>query len=123
MIVQGLLQKEWEGKKFIEVNLEGKTCSCWQPSVISVLKMGDTVEGGITEKNGRYQVKITKINGNAVESKSDYKGKAGDPRSFAASYAKDIAVICIDKGILVTSKEIDGTLEHYYKWFLEKMEG
>lgn len=41
--------------------------------------------------------------------------------SFAASYAKDIAVACINQGMLKQSGEIDATIDHYFSYFLERL--
>jgi len=46
---------------------------------------------------------------------------AGKNESFAASYAKDIAVACINQGIIKESKGIDATIRHYNSLFLELM--
>ena len=127
MIIQTVTPKTWtnpEGKEvaYAELAIDGKTYSCWQKIT---LKAGDVIEGAVTEKGQHRQIRVTSIGGTAVESKGGGKGggRPGDPKSFAASYAKDVLVACINNGIVHTSKEFDGTLEHYFAWFLAKMGG
>jgi len=72
----------------------------------------------ITPSSGNYPPKIKP----AAKPKFGGGGKSGDPKSFAASYAKDIAVACINSGIAKSTKEVDALIEHFYQNFLGKMQ-
>ena len=127
MIITTVTPKVWKDKQFVELTIAGKTYSCWQTSLIGTLKVGDDIKGEITEKPGQTaKFNIKSINGKDIESKAPWQGKGGggrggDPKSFACSYAKDIAIACIEKGLMTQSKEFDSILEHYYNWFMKKM--
>jgi len=128
MQVELITPKEWKNpqgvvKHFVELTLDGRIFSCWQPVGLTV-KVGDTVEGEVIEKGAGKtpQIRIKSLNGVATEG-SKGGGKAGDPKSFACSYAKDVLIACLSHGLPLDSKQMDGTLEHYYAWFLSKMEG
>jgi hypothetical protein len=120
--IESITPKEWKNpegvvKKFVELVIEGvqKQYSCWDASIL-LSKVGDEIEYTEVEKNGRWSLKL---------SKPAYTGKPRDPQrneSFAASYSKDIAVAALTCGAIKGSKEIDATLEHYYLWFLNKLE-
>lgn len=127
--ITGILIKEYTDrntqakKKFAEVQLDGKPHSIW--SGFETLKLGDTVEGEAQDKGpGKTPTyRIKSVNG--VQT-SGYAGKGGGRppspiESFACAYAKDLAVACVNQGIIKTSVEIDATLEHYFTLFMGKL--
>ena len=128
--IEGLLPKEWNGKKFVEASIDGKTQSIWQNW--EKLKVGDEVTGKSEDKgNGRYQYRVESINGAAVGqsySGGGYRGGGGNPaekvRPFATSYAKDIIVALINKddASVKTIASIKDTFNEFFDLFLSKME-
>jgi len=121
MKVSSITPKTWNGKDFVEVVLDGKAHSCWNNW--KTLKVGDEVTGEVVDKGpGKTpQIKIATINGVAVEKSSGFKKQESKVESFACAYAKDIAVICVDKGILTSADSIKTTLDYFYSYFMEKM--
>lgn len=122
MIISAVTPKTWNNTNFVELTIDGKIYACWQKAG-QTLKAGDTIEGEIVDKGAGKtpQIKIKSVNGQELQTKGSIP--KGDPKSFAASYAKDIAVAYIAMGKLTQTTETDAILEHYYKWFLTKMEG
>lgn len=125
MLVEQINNKEWQGKTFAELTLDGKVYSCWQQTILATLKQGDTVLGEIVDKGAGKtpQIKITTVNG-VVASTQHFGGGKGAPsknESFAAAYSKDLAVACINKGAISSSAEIDAMLNHYFDLFMNKL--
>lgn len=129
MRVEEINKKSWtnpQGKlvDFIDAKMDGATYAIWNNW--QALKVGDEVTGVVKDKGaGRTPgFTIKTINGAAVGFEGGGGGfKKSEPKneSFAASYAKDIAVACIQQGILKESKEIDATIGHYFDLFLGKL--
>ena len=125
--------KEWtnpEGavKKFFEIEIEGvaKKYGCWQYNELAPKNIGDEIEFEESEKGGRWSMKLagSAPKGGGFQS----RGKSPEElkqqiRSFANSYAKDIAVACIEKGIVMDSKGIDAAIIHYTNLFRGQLEG
>ena len=94
-------------------------------------KVGDEAEGEVSEREWNdktfYSIKFAgsqKAGGGGFQS----RGKSPEElkqqvRSFANSYAKDIAVACITKGIVMDSKGIDAAIIHYTNLFRGQLEG
>jgi hypothetical protein len=87
-------------------------------------KVGDEVEGttGTREWQDKtfHTIKISKV----LPPKSDFPpSSASEPggknNSFAASYAKDIAVACIAQGIIGNSKDIEAVVNHFFTVFTD----
>jgi hypothetical protein len=75
-----------------------------------------------------HKVKIRLAGSKPAGGFSNPRGKSPEEiklqgHSFAASYAKDIIVACIDKGILTDSKAIDVGILHYNNLFKGILEG
>jgi len=92
-------------------------------------KVGDEAEGTVSERvwNDKtyYSIKFARAStggGFQPRGKSPEEIKA-QTRSFANSYAKDIAVACIEKGIIMDSKGIDAAIIHYTNLFKGQLEG
>ena len=91
-------------------------------------KVGDEAEGEVSEREWNdktfYSIKFpsSKTGGFQARGKSPEELKQ-QVRSFAASYSKDIAVACINRDIIKTSKEIDSTFLHFYNLFKGILEG
>jgi hypothetical protein len=119
--IETITPKSWsnpEGqvKKFAEITIEGiqKQYSCWDAE-IATKKVGDEIEFTEVEKNGRWSLRLVKAGGG-------YKKDPAKSESFACAYSKDIAVALIAVGIVKTSKEVDATVEHYFRFFMDKLE-
>lgn len=119
MKVENIIPKNWQGREFAELTLDGKVYSCWSNAWKS-LKIGDDIQGEIVDKGpGKTpHIKIGAAGGGGAPKSSG----GGNVKAFAASYAKDVAVALIQAGIIKTSTEIDATLHHYYSLFVEKVE-
>jgi hypothetical protein len=133
--IDGLMPKEWSGKKFVEASIDGKVHSIWQG--FEGLKVGDEVTGESVDKGAGKtpQYKLATINGVAVAQPSGggggYRGGGGGggtpaekARAFATSYAKDVVVALINRGddSVKDLTLIKGTFEYFYGIFHEKME-
>lgn len=133
--IDGLMPKEWSGKKFVEASIDGKVHSIW--SGFENLKVGDEVTGESVDKGAGKtpQYKLATVNGVAVSQPAGgggggYRGGGGGgtpqekARAFATSYAKDVVVALINRGDESTkSLEITkGTFEYFYAIFHDKME-
>ncbi len=123
-------EKEWKNpegqiKKFFDVEIEGipKKYGCWQYNELAAKNIGDEIEFEESEKGGRWSMKLAggKV-GFQSRGKSPEELKA-QARAFANSYAKDIAVACIEKGIIMDSKGIDAAIIHYTNLFRGQLEG
>lgn len=122
MKIEKIEIKEWNGRKFAEIIADGKKLSCWQ-GMIGTLKEGDEVEGQLIDKGeGKTpQIKISKVNGQALQISG--KSHEKDPKSFCASYAKDIVVQLVASGLIKEPDKLDVALDHYYTWFEKKLIG
>lgn len=131
--IDGLMPKEWSGKKFVEASIDGKVHSIW--ANFENLKVGDEVTGESVDKGAGKtpQYKLASINGVAVAQPAGggggYRGGGGGTpaekaRAFATSYAKDVVVSLITRGDdSVKSLElIKGTFDYFYAIFHDKME-
>lgn len=125
MKIQGIMPKSWNGRNFVELNIEGRTVSCWQRESLN-LKIGDEVEGEITERgNGKTpNLKLTSVNGTPVQSaqKGSYGGGKGNVQAFACAYAKDLCVALINKEIVATNQAVRSSFVEFYEMFIEKMQ-
>ena len=81
--------------------------------------VGKECEFDVIPSSGNHPPKIKPVAQNSGFSKG---GKQSDPKSFAASYAKDIAVACINMGIAKSTAQVDALIEHYYNNFLNRMQ-
>ena len=95
-------------------------------------KVGDEAEGEVSEREWNdktfYSIKFPGSQKAGGGGGFQARGKSPEElkqqvRSFAASYSKDIAVACINRDIIKTSKEIDATLLHFYNLFKGILEG
>lgn len=137
--IETKIPKEWtspEGtiKKFYEVTVEGvsKKYGCWQFEKLAAMNIGDEIEFTETEKAGRWSMTLA---GTAPKGGFHSRGKSPEElalerekmllskRSFAASYAKDIAVAMIPHFEKADSKVIDATILHYSNFFKGLLEG
>ncbi|HPE06281.1 MAG TPA: hypothetical protein PLW50_01015 [Smithellaceae bacterium] len=130
--IDGLMPKEWSGKKFVEASIDGKVYSIWQN--FDGLKVGDEVTGESIDKGAGKtpQYKLASINGVAVKSSGggggNWKGGGGTPqekaRAFATSYAKDVVVALISRGDGSTRELslIKETFDYFYTIFHAKMD-
>ena len=136
MKVEAIEKKSWntpkgERRDFAELRVDGRVMSCWQKTIIDTIAVGDEIEGSVEEKGvGKTpQIRITSINGKAIEQSSGSWGGGGkkysDPKTMLISYAKDVAkdvaVACIAKGVITTSAEIKATIFFIYEEFLKKI--
>ena len=131
-VIETKEKKSWtnpEGqiKKFFEITVEGidKKYGCWQYDLLSAKNIGDEIEFEESEKGGRWSMRLA---GTAPKGGFQSRGKTPEElkqqsRSFAASYSKDIVVVCIGRDIIKTSQEIDATLLHFYNFFKGILEG
>ena len=131
-VIETKAEKSWtnpEGqiKKFFEITVEGidKKYGCWQYDLLSAKNIGDEIEFEESEKGGRWSMRLV---GTAPKGGFQSRGKTPEElkqqsRSFAASYSKDIVVVCIGRDIIKTSQEIDATLLHFYNLFKGILEG
>ncbi len=131
MKVQSVAPKEWNGKAFAEVTLDGRVYSNWQPHW-KMLKVGDDVIGDVLEKGpGKTpRITITAVNGVGVGTSSgawnppapQAGGNSGDRNSsFAASYSKDIIVALINAGTFSDMGGIKMAFGELYDMFMEKI--
>ena len=129
--IEGLMPKEWSGKKFVEASIDGKVYSIWQN--FDGLKVGDEVTGEVIDKGAGKtpQYKLTSINGAAVKISGggNWKGGGGGTpqekaRAFATSYAKDVVVALIARGDESTKNLtlIKDTFDYFYAIFHAKMD-
>lgn len=135
--IDGLMPKEWSGKKFVEASIDGKVHSIWHN--FETLKVGDEITGESVDKGAGKtpQYKVATINGVAVQSSGGSGGGGGwrgggggggtpaeKARAFATSYAKDIVVALINQqtSSVGTLDAIKETFEVFYALFLSKME-
>lgn len=127
--VTGLMIKEWNGKKFAEVAIDGKVHSVW--SGFEKIKIGDEVTGESVDKGpGKTpQYKLATVNGVAVG--GGFRGGGGGAvpmaeriRPFATSYAKDIVVALINRKdpSVADLNLMAGTFDYFFTIFLSKME-
>ncbi len=131
MKVQSIAPKEWNGKAFAEVTLDGRVYSNWQAHW-KMLKPGDDVIGEVTEKGpGKTpQIKITAINGVSVgtsggawtpQAPQGASGGGDRNNSFAASYSKDVIVALINAGTFTDMGGIKMAFGELYDMFMEKL--
>lgn len=122
MKIEKIEIKEWNGRKFAEIIADGKKLSCWQ-GMIGTLKEGDEIDGQLIDKGeGKTpQIKISKVNGQGLQISGN--SPKSDPKSFCASYAKDIGVQLVASGIIKDKENLDKILDHYYTWFEKKLIG
>lgn len=130
--VDGLMAKEWNGKKFVEASIDGKTHSIWNG--FENLKVGDEVTGESVDKGpGKTpQYKLATINGVALQQRfggggGGYRAGGDSPgrtRAFATSYAKDVVVSLINRQdeSVGTLNKIQDTFEFFFVIFMSKMQ-
>jgi len=116
---------------FVEIMSEGTQYRCWQSSVFKNLKAGDDVVGEIIPSPGKpSKLIISSVNGVALRTQGGFSGGGGGGKpayqaqrteSFAAAYAKDLAVALITKDIIKSSAEVKSTIDYFYNIFIEKM--
>jgi hypothetical protein len=113
--------KDGSVKTVTEFTLEGDTgkYSCWagmdgknQGDEVDIEPQGPPNDYGVT----KVRLAGSKPGGFQSRGKSPEELKL-QAHSFCASYAKDLTVACIDKGILGASKDIDAALLHWNNLF------